>query len=181
MARRDLRLPVLLTVFSASLVLGLALHFAPRWSGDRVGRAATQAVTAQSREQELRELFHQGAMLLQQRRHAEAAATLARVLQLAPQLTEAQANMGFAQLGLGRTAAAREHFEQALRLNERHLNAYYGLALCLERSGDLDAALGAMRVYVHLAPQDDPYARKAWAAIWEWQAIRDEQRRVAVQ
>jgi hypothetical protein len=27
-----------------------------------------------------------------------------------------------------------------------------------------------MRTYAHLAPKDDPFRRKAEAALWEWQA-----------
>ena len=70
-------------------------------------------------------------------------------------------------------AQAQVHFERALALNDRQLNAYYGLAISREKQGDRDSALGAMRVYVHLAEADDPYLRKAWAAIWEWEAARN--------
>ena len=34
--------------------------------------------------------------------------------------------------------------------------------------GDKEAALGAMRSYIHLAPPDDAYVKKARSAIWEW-------------
>ena len=32
------------------------------------------------------------------------------------------------------------------------------------------AARGAMRTYAHLAPKDDPFRRKAEAALWEWES-----------
>lgn len=50
-----------------------------------------------------------------------------------------------------------------------------GVALCaveLEAQGDIGGALGAMRTFVHLSPPDDPYVRKARAALWEWQSGR---------
>jgi hypothetical protein len=36
---------------------------------------------------------------------------------------------------------------------------------------DRPMALGAMRTFVHLAQPDDPYLRKARAALWEWQPV----------
>ena len=47
-------------------------------------------------------------------------------------------------------------------------NAYWGLAVALEKLGDLHVALGAMRTYIHLSPADDPYVRRARSALWEW-------------
>jgi hypothetical protein len=41
----------------------------------------------------------------------------------------------------------------------------------LEGLHDVAGALGAMRSYVHLVKDDDPYVRKANAAIWEWEEM----------
>ena len=108
--------------------------------------------------------------MLHAREYAHAALVFERVIALAPRMPEARVNMGFAMLGLGRAALAREHFDAAIDLRPGQRNAYYGLAEALEAVGDTAGALGAMRTFVHLSPPDDPFVRRARAALWEWQA-----------
>ena len=84
-------------------------------------------------------------------------------------MPEAHANMGFALLGLGRPAQARDFFESAIELRREQMNAYYGLAVALEALTDVNGAIGAMPTYTHLAREDDPYLPKARAALWEWE------------
>jgi hypothetical protein len=56
------------------------------------------------------------------------------------------------------------------------------LAVALEGLKDIPGALGAMRSYVHLSKNDDPYLRKANAAIWEWEeSLKAAQAASAVQ
>lgn len=119
---------------------------------------------------EVHQRFQQGVMMLHAKQHEHALAAFHRVLALAPDLPEAHVNMGYALLGLKRYDAARQFFEGAIALRTRQHNAYYGLAVALEGLHDLPGAIGAMRSYAHLAKADDPYKRKAEAAIWEWQA-----------
>jgi hypothetical protein len=57
-----------------------------------------------------------------------------------------------------------------MALRPEQANAYYGLAVALEALGDRPGALGAMRSFVHLAKEGDPWVPKARAALWEWQA-----------
>jgi Flp pilus assembly protein TadD len=129
---------------------------------------ATSPATGKSR-QEIDRLFSQGVILLNSRQYEAAASQLHRVLELAPKMPEAHVNMGFALLGLQRYDMARTSFENATALKRDQLNAYFGLAVALEGMRDLPGALGAMRSYVHLSKTDDPYLRKANAAIWEWE------------
>ena len=110
--------------------------------------------------------------MLHTKQFAQAAAAWAEVLELAPAMPEAHTNLGFSLIGLQDCSRARASFERALELRPQQENAYYGLALCHEREGDLDLALGAMRVFVHLADPESPYVRRALAAIWEWDAQR---------
>jgi tetratricopeptide (TPR) repeat protein len=124
---------------------------------------------AQMRRQEIRKQFDEGVALLGAKQYQAAASALHRVLELAPQMPEAHVNMGFAMIGLEKHAMARDFFEAAIALRTGQINAYYGLALALEGTGDIAGALGAMRTYVHRSKQDDPYLRKANAAIWEWE------------
>jgi tetratricopeptide (TPR) repeat protein len=94
-------------------------------------------------------------------------------------MPEAHVNMGFALIGLGQHAPARDFFDSALALRDDQLNAYYGLAEALEGLGDLPGAVGAMRTYAHLAAPDDPYRRKAEAALWEWEEQLQRRRAAA--
>lgn len=174
--RRDLRLYTALLVLSTALVAGGALNWLPQ----RTKRVATAspppaaAPAAPAYAGELHERFQQAAAMLHAGRHADALTALERVLALAPDLPEAHVNAGFALLGLERSAQARTHFDTAIALRPMQANAYYGLALAWDAIGDPAAALGAMRTYVHLAPEASPHLRRARAAIWEWEAARGE-------
>jgi tetratricopeptide (TPR) repeat protein len=119
---------------------------------------------------ELRRRFDAAVLLLHSRQYRDAQASLQRVLELAPRLPEAHANMGFALLGLQQAAPAREAFERAIALKPDQANAYYGLALAHEAGGDIELALGAMRSYLHLARNEsEAHLRRARAAVWEWE------------
>ncbi|MBX3608106.1 MAG: tetratricopeptide repeat protein [Piscinibacter sp.] len=122
---------------------------------------------------ELRERFEQAVLMLHAKQYEHAVTALHRVLELAPRLPEAHVNMGFALLGLGRAAAARDFFEAATALRPEQANAYYGLALAHEAEGDTELAIGAMRSYLHRARDADAaHLRRARAALWEWEAAR---------
>jgi tetratricopeptide (TPR) repeat protein len=122
----------------------------------------------------VKQRFSQGVVMLHAREYEHAATSFHRVLELAPDLPEAHVNMGFALIGLERFAAARDFFESALALKRDQANAYYGLAVALEGLSDAPGAIGAMRTYLHLTRADDPYGRKAQAALWEWEAARGD-------
>ena len=107
--------------------------------------------------------------MLNARQYEAAAGQLQQVIELAPKMPEAHANMGFSLLGLQRYEMAKISFETAIEVRRDQLNAYFGLAMAQEGLRDLRGALGAMRTYVHLSKADDPYVRKANAAIWEWE------------
>lgn len=123
----------------------------------------------QARAAEVDARFKQAVAMLHAKQYEHAATALHRVLELAPGMPEAHVNMGFALIGLKRYAAARDFFEAAIDLRPAQVNAYYGLAEALEGLNDLEGALGAMRSYIHLSRSDDPYVRKARAALWEWE------------
>ena len=119
---------------------------------------------------EVHQRFQQGVMMLHAKQHEHALTAFHRVIELVPEMPEAHVNMGYALLGLQRYDVARQFFEGAIALRAQQLNAYYGLAVALEGMRDLPGAIGAMRTYAHLARPDDPFLRKAEAALWEWQA-----------
>lgn len=168
---RDKRVQSAGMVLAATVIIGLILR------GEIIeytARVENMNVTSQSEMSTISfdERF-QNAVALLHTRHYESAVRLFReIVAQAPRMPEAEVNLAYALMGMERYDEAQLHFEKALALNEQQLNAYYGLALSRKRQGDLDTALGAMRVYVHLAKEDDPYFRKAWSAIWEWETAR---------
>lgn len=87
-----------------------------------------------------------------------------------PHVPEAYLNLGFAYLEMGRPEAARVLFEQTSAMAPGMANPYFGLAEALEALGDIPGARGAMRTYLHLAPEEDPFRKQAMAALWEWEA-----------
>ncbi len=170
---RDVRLRAL--VFTAGLVIagGLAIAYLPDRLRPSVANAPEEVRAAHAREKaeaEIRQRFQQGVDMLNKKQYEQALKEFHRVLELAPNMPEAHVNAGFALIGLERFAVARDFFEGALALRKDQVNAYYGLAEALEGLNDLPGALGAMRAYLHLAPANDPYRRKAEAAAWEWEA-----------
>lgn len=116
--------------------------------------------------------FAQGVEQLRARRYEPAIAAFHSVLERAPAMPEAHANIGFALVGMSRHAEAKGSFERAINLRPAQVNAYFGLAVAAEGLGDLATARDAMRTYLHLAPAHDRYRRRAEAALWEWSVAR---------
>jgi len=119
-------------------------------------------------------LFESGVQLLRARHYVQAIDSFRKVLQQKPRMPEAYSNIGFAQYAQGHYALAVEAFSMALELNASQLNAYWGLALSFEQLCDIPAARGAMKTFIHLAPENDVYLVKARAALWEWEQAGNE-------
>lgn len=174
--RRDARLRGLALTVVVVAAGGIALA----WIGDQASRPPAQPVAPDSRPEseahagagrsaEIEQRFSQGVIMLHARQYQHAVAAFHRVLELAPDMPEAHVDMGFALIGLGRHAAALDFFESATALRPGQINAYYGMAIAQEGLGDLKGAIASMRTFVHLSSPDDPFVRKAEAALWEWQ------------
>lgn len=81
--------------------------------------------------------------------------------------------IGRALLGKGDFQTARDFFSKAIDLDPTFAEAYFDHATASEGLGELDTALGGMRSYLHLEPNNDPHRLKiaqARSAIWEWEA-----------
>lgn len=118
---------------------------------------------------QVRVRFNQGVVMLHAKQYEHALAAFHHLLRLAPEMPEAHVNMGFALLGLQRHKEAADFFASAIELRKEQMNAYYGLAMALDALGDRPGAMGAMRTYAHRAPEDEPFRRRALAALWEWE------------
>jgi tetratricopeptide (TPR) repeat protein len=178
-ARRDWRWPGLFIAGAAVLLGGwlidragapTAALSAVRMPAQATAGAASAVVPRLPHQAEVQRQFDRAVLLLHARQYEPAAAALHQVLRLAPTLTEAHVNMGYAMLGLQRLKEARDFFDSATALRPDQANAYYGLALAWEAAGDLPMATGAMRSYLHLARDERPeHLRRARAALWEWE------------
>lgn len=117
----------------------------------------------------LRKQFDAAVMELAHGKASVAAEQFRSIIAIAPGLVEAWVNLGYAELQSERCDDALPAFARALALRPAQANAYYGMAVCHEVQGDLARARGAMRSFVHLAAQDDPFLPRARAALWQWQ------------
>lgn len=133
------------------------------------GSTPVPAAQKDERLSEITERFEQAVVMLHAREYEHAATALHRVMELSPRMPEVYVNMGYAKLGQELPREALVFFETATRLKPEQANAYWGMAVALESSGDLAGALGAMRTFLHLSPGDDNFARRARSALWEWE------------
>lgn len=161
----DLRFRAFALIAFIVVIGGLFIHWLPR--ENRVEKIASDPHQA-----EIDRHFAQGVMMLHAKQHQHAITAFHQVMRYAPQMPEAHVNMGFALLGLEKHAAARDFFLSAIELRKSQANAYFGLGDALRGLGDLDGAIGAMRTFLHLAPHEDKFRRRAESAIWEMDAAR---------
>ncbi len=124
----------------------------------------------QFRLNQIDERFQQALAMLHAKQYDFAIKALQRVIELAPKMPEAYVNMGYALVGKQDFKAAADFFSAAIELKPYQANAYWGLAISMEQLGELEAALGAMRTFIHLSPPNDPFLRKARSALWEWES-----------
>jgi len=129
----------------------------------------------QAESSQLQKRFNQAVTLLHAKKYELALPAFQEVLSFAPAMPEAHVNMGFTLVGLEQYFAAKDFFITAIELNPEQANAYYGLSLVYEDAKDYKGAMGAMRTYIHRTNHNDPYLKKARAALWEWeQKITDK-------
>jgi len=161
---------LILVLLIATGVLRLLQSSDLVYSPERLAAVRQTADKAVRPGDELTMRFDQAVYMLHAKQYENSITALHRVIELSPRMPEAYINMGYALLGLERNKAAQDFFRTATDLDPYQANAYWGLAVTLENDGDLEAAVGAMRIYIHLAKPDDPYVRRARSALWEWES-----------
>ncbi len=166
-ATRDVRVPVLgLTIFTIGL-LGYLLT--QPWNTDELpGTGNLSGGAGQSSVAQFDPDFLAGIAELQAGNARDALESFRRFSARAPHVPEAQVNLGFTYLELGQLKQAEEAFQQAIQLKPMQANAYYGLGLVYEQNNDLELARGAMRNFIYLSNESNPYVRLAQSALWEW-------------
>jgi tetratricopeptide (TPR) repeat protein len=117
----------------------------------------------------IKQRFEQAVALLHAKQYDYAVKALDQILTMQADIPEVYVNLGYAYLGLEQPDTAQAAFAKATDIRPGQANAYYGLAMAMDRKKDYEAALGAMRTFIHLSKPEDPFLAKARAAIWEWE------------
>jgi len=169
--RRRSHLLAAAAILTVILAVGLILEIAPS-SGPKVETAPREA--ASSSLTPFGEAFARGIEAMRLGDAHAAALAFDRARAISPHIAEAHVNLGFAFLAMKRPGEAATAFDRSLTINPRQINAYYGLGEALEATGDRKGAIGAMRSFVHLTAENDPFRRKALSALWEWEAPEEK-------
>ena len=128
-----------------------------------------------SDDEKIKSHFESGLQHMLKKEYSYAASEWQQLILINDLIPEAHVNLGFSLIEEKKYQSAIEHFLTATDINPYQANAYYGLAMCYEKFGDVKAALGAMRSYIHLTKEgDDTFVRKARSAIWEWENPLDK-------
>lgn len=104
-------------------------------------------------------LFRRGSDFLAQGRPHHAVIPLERARDLEPAKASVREALARAYYGSGRPEPAREEFAAVLEIDPANDYAHFGIALCLERTGELDAARGHARLAVAMRPDQADYRR----------------------
>ena len=98
--------------------------------------------------------YQAAAALLRQQRYAEALATYREVLEIDPEHTRAQVEVGQTLFALERYEEAAHHFERALQLDPRNAEVLDYLALVRFRQERYEMALDRYRRLVEVSPDN---------------------------
>lgn len=111
--------------------------------------------------------------LVDRQRYAQAIDALNHAQPLLKDVPQAYLLIGRALEGQGDTATARDFYLAAVDRDPYLYDGYWGIATTSEALGDVEAALGAMRSYLHTEPDKHPdrlRVAQARSAIWEWES-----------
>lgn len=120
-----------------------------------------------------RQILKQAEGMLKQRQVEKAIATLNESVELLRKYPETYLLLGRALEAKKDYATARDFYNAAIDRDPYMADAYWGFATASEGLNDLEAALGAMRNYLHMEPNRDPgrlRIAQARSALWEWEA-----------
>ena len=190
--KRDLRLPVLIVVVALIAGIGYLVTLMPEdvpkpvmmKESEPTGDIYVPIVSVKRLQQSEGEIGSSAVglqaktylldarRLLDEQKYQQAFDHLNQNRQVVMHVPESLMLMGEALMGLDDYAAARDFFNSAIEREPGYHDAYFGYAMAVEGLGELEEAMGAMRAYLHLQKDPDPYRLKvarARSAIWEWE------------
>ena len=104
-------------------------------------------------------LWQRGCALLNDGHYHQAVIVLERAREQEPAKASIRETLARAYYAVRRPDAARDEFEAALEIDPTNDYAHFGLALCLERTGEIDSARGHAKLAVVMRPEDENYRR----------------------
>lgn len=104
-------------------------------------------------------LWRRGCTFLQESHYHQAVIVLERARAQESGKASIREALARAYYAAGRPDAAREEFEAALEIDPTNDYAHFGLALCLERTGEIAVARGHAKLAVVMRPEDENYRR----------------------
>ena len=104
-------------------------------------------------------LWQRGCALLAESHYHQAAIVLERAREQEPGKASIRETLARAYYASGRLSDARAEFEAALEIDPSNDYAHFGLALCLERSGQIAVARGHAKLALVMRPEDENYRR----------------------
>lgn len=169
MNSKDVRLRSLLLTM---VLIVIIVSVVTSWPDSIIEPVTAVSKVEDGNSDEIKQVFNQAVESLRNRHYQKAIAGFREVLSHTPSMPEAYLNMGFAYFELKHYKLAVVSFQTAINLRPSQVNVYWGMAVSLEAICDIPGAIGAMRTYVHLAGPEDPYLKKANAALWEWDQMK---------
>lgn len=187
--KRDLRLPVTVALVGAVVLAGYVISVLPGRGVEAGTKSAFASLLPQdgnagrnhTAEEEAaeklppraRKALDQARGQIEQGQFDEAITTLNTSRTMLKDSAQAYFMIGQALEGKKDFGTARDFYLAALDRDRSMPDAYWGVATTSEALDDLEAALGAMRSYLHAEPDKDPERLRiaqARSAIWEWES-----------
>lgn len=134
---------------------------------------ATPDAQARSLTEGARKALDKAAAALQSEQFDRAIETLNSSRSELEEVASAYQMLGRALEGKKDFETARDFYTAAIDRDPLLADAYWGVAATSEALGDLEAAIGAMRTYLHVEPDKHPdrlRIAQARSALWEWEA-----------
>lgn len=122
---------------------------------------------------EISGILNQAKEKIRTRRYDDAIRSLTQAREKIQQSPQSYVLMARALEGKKDFDTARDFYHAAINKDPYLADAYFGFATASEAMGDLEAAIGGMRNFLHVQAKPDPEKLKvaqARSAIWEWES-----------
>jgi tetratricopeptide (TPR) repeat protein len=138
-----------------------------------VPEPTTTAKNADPKTSETNKILNDATKKIRAKNFDEAISDLHQAREKIQQSPQSYVVMASALAGKKDYDTARDFYKTAIDKDPYLAEAYFGFAITSEALGDLEAAIGGMRNFLHVQPDADPQKLKivqARSAIWEWES-----------
>ena len=102
-------------------------------------------------------LFEKGKGLLERQNFLKAIMVLEKAKEIEPEKGSIREALARAYYNCGLYSSAKKNFERALDIDITNDYAHYGLGLCLMREGELNRAIGHLKMALAMRPNSKMY------------------------